>query len=126
MRKRSKDITKERSSSKKAQDMREESYVFVKYSELMALRRSASDASTALSRVAKYGLDTRSMSLRPEVIEGLSRKLMDTSVIRPSMQSRSKVYEAGESLANMGRILRSIGSHSQGSPNGPIKRSRKR
>lgn len=126
MRKRSKDIMNEKSSSRKAQDTPGERYVSVKYSELMALRQSASDASIALSQIARYGLDTRSMYLRPKVIEGLSQRLMDTSVIRPSMQSRSKVYEARESLASMGRILKSIGSHSQGYPNGQTRRSRRR
>lgn len=124
--KQSKHTNKEKSFSKNPPDISGESYVFVKYSDLMDFIRSVKDASIALFHLATVSAGIKLMSMRPEEIEKLSQRLMDISDIKPNRLSVPKKYEAGGSEKFMEMISKSFDSHLVDSPTGRIRKSRKR
>jgi hypothetical protein len=126
MNKQSKNITQEKDSSKNLQDINGGSYVFVKYSELMALQQSANDASIALYHLASVSAGIKLMSLRPEVSEGLSQKLTAISDTKRNTQSLNRISEPDVFGTNMERTSKSIDSPLLDSTNGRTRKSRRK
>lgn len=126
MKKQLKNTTIEKSSSKNPHDIKGESYVFVKYSDLMALIQSAKDASIALSHLANVSADIKLMSMRPGMKGGSYVKWMDISDIKPSTRSLNRISEVSESGCNTDKTLRFTDSPLLESADGQTKKSRRR
>jgi len=110
----------------KAHNTSEESYVFVRYSEIMNLERSAKSASLALLNLERCVADIRLMSMRPEERGELLQRLMDgqdTRRLKPIPRTNS---ESDGLRKSTGRISKSTGLRYAGSPNGRTKKSPKR
>jgi len=95
-------------SSKKVLGIDAANYCFVRYSEIEDLRRSANDASIALSRIAKLCADIKLMSMRNGkwTTDELLQKLMDTSVTRPSTRLVNRISEVTESNCDTDKELK--------------------
>lgn len=126
MKKQSRNTMIEKSSSKNPLDIKGESYVFVKYSDLMDLIRSAKDASIALSHLANVSADIKLMSMRPAMKGGSYVKWMDISDTKPSTRSLNRISEVSESGCNMDKTLRFTDLPLLDSQNGQTKKSRRR
>ena len=132
MNKQSKGTSNGKNSSKNPLGMLGANYCFVKYSEIEALRRSANDASIALSRLAKASADIKLMSLRPDLKPtawtnaGLSQKLTDTWATRHNTPLPSRISEADAFGLNTEKISKSIDSPLPDSPDGQTRKSRRR
>lgn len=126
MRKQSKGINKDASSSKKANGISEENYVFLKFSDYMDFLQSVKNASIALSKVVSTNVDIKLMSMRLEAREELSQKLMDISVTKLNTLLHNRQSGADGLGKSMVKRSRSLDSHLQDSANGRMKRSRKR
>lgn len=126
MKKQSRNTTIEKSSSKNPPDIKGESYVFVKYSDLMALIQSAKDASIALSDLAITSAGIKLMSMRPEMKGGSYVKWMDISDTKPSTRSLNRISAVKESDCDMDKTLRFTDLPLVDSANGRTKKSRRR
>lgn len=126
MNKQYKDITQEKGSSKNPLGMLGVNYCFVKYSEIEDLKRSANDASIALSKVARSVSDIKLMSMRSEASEGLSQKLTATSDTKHNTQLLNRTSEPDGFATDTERISKSIVSPLPDSPSGRTRKSRRK
>jgi hypothetical protein len=118
---------KAKARTKKATDISEENYVFVRYSEIMDLRQKLSDASRVMSNLAASLVNTKWMSMRPEAREGLSQKLTGQSVtLTPNTLSAIEDLGKGEYSNLTGKILKSIDSPLTDSKHGRKRKSQRK
>ena len=110
----------------KAPGISKENYVFVRYSEIMDLRLKLNVASTALLNLGESLVDTKLMSMRPEVLAELSAKLTGTSDTKPRKPLPTKALEADALGRNTAKKSKSTGSPLAGSRTGQSRKSRKR